>query len=336
MNDNIAADPSWWPHRYDSTRDQVHYIRATRDDHRDAVFLTDEYLKNASSPKAVALGSAAVASEKAPVHFVFHSAYCCSTLLARAFDLPGSSMGLKEPQILNDLFGWRLRGARPEDIARTMDGVLAVLSKPFKPGEALVVKPSNVVNGLAGLMLHLRPNSKALFLYAPLRDFLGSIARKEMWGRHWVRDLMVKQLRSGMINLGLQGDDYLQLTDLQVAAVGWLAQHMLFLQIIQKYGETRVKTLDSVTLMCSPKEAMQNLVAHYDLPIGEAEVDTLVDGPVFNKHAKTDKEFDASAREADRKAGDQLHADEIEKVTLWAEAIAKNVGVPMQLPASLI
>ena len=245
-------------------------------------------------------------------------------------------MGLKEPQILNDLAGWRSRGARPEQLAPVMADVLSVLSRPFGAGEVNIVKPSNLVNGLAGLILHLRPQSNALFLYAPLRDFLGSIARKGMWGRLWVRDLMVKQLQDGMIDLGLQGDDYLRLTDLQAAAVGWLAQHALFSQIIKKYGPSRIMTLNSKLLMQAPDRAMEQLVAHFGVALGKEALHELVSGPVFTRHSKTDTEFDAQAREEDQQHGDTLHAEEIEKVYAWAEAVAKNIGLPMTLPSSLI
>ncbi len=336
MNDNIAADPNWWPHRFDPTKGHVHFIRATRDDHRQSVFLTDEYLKDAPNPRAVGLQAAAGAGARAPLHFIFHSAYCCSTLLAKAFEQPGLSMGLKEPQILNDLSGWRMRGAQPQELANVTAGVLAVLSRPFEAGEAVIIKPSNLVNGLAGLMLHVSPASKAVFLYAPLRDFLGSIARKGMWGRLWVRDLMVKQMREGLINLGLQGEDYLRLTDLQAAAVGWLAQHALFAQLVMKFGAERVKTLNSVELMKAPDVAMRKLTDHYGLAMSNDALGQLVEGPVFTRHSKNDADFDAGAREAERQAGEALHADEIEKVSVWAETVAKSANVPLTLPASLL
>lgn len=336
MADTIAKDPNWWPHRYDPAKGHVHFIQATREDHREAVFLTDDYLKDAANPRAVGLADAVAAADQAPIHFIFHSAYCCSTLMARAYDLPGISMGLKEPQILNDLAGWRMRGAKPQELANVMAGVLAVLARPFGTGEAVVVKPSNIVNGLAGLMLHVRPEAKAIFLYAPLRDFLGSIARKGMWGRLWVRDLMVKQMQEGLINLGLQGEDYLKLTDLQAAAVGWLAQHALFAQIVSKFGADRIQTLNSVELMKDPETAMRNLNDHFGVTMGEDGLQSLVNGPVFTKHSKLDEEFDAATREADRQAGEEQHADEIEKVYGWAEAVAKNAGISFDLPASLI
>lgn len=332
---SIAADPFWWPHRFDPAKRHVHFIPASREDHRSAVFLTDEELKGSSNPTAVGLGEAVAAATTAPVHFIFHSAYCCSTLLARAFDLPGVSMGLKEPQILNDLSGWRMRGAQPQELAQVMTGVLAVLSRSFAAGEAVVIKPSNLVNGLAGLMLHVRPDAKAIFLHAPLPDFLGSIARKGMWGRLWVRDLMAKQMSEGLINLGFQGEDYLRLTDLQAAAVGWLAQHALFLQIATKFGDDRIRTLNSRDLMASPEPAMKSLLQHFSLKLEQAALSALVSGPVFSRHSKNNESFGAAAREADRETGEALHAEEIEKVSTWAAAVAKNAGIPMTLPQPL-
>ncbi len=336
MNQNIAADPNWWPHRYDPVRGHVHFVKATRNDHQSAVFLTDEYLKNAGSPRAVSLDFAATEGKKVPLHFIFHSAYCCSTLLARAFDIPGVSMGLKEPQILNDLSGWRFRGAKPEVLAPVMANVLSVLARPFDPDRCNIVKPSNLVNGLAGLILHVRPETNAIFLYAPLRDFLGSIARKGMWGRLWVRELLAKQLREGLVNVGLQGDDYLKLTDLQAAALGWIVQHHLFHQIVNKFGPQRIRTLNSNKLTGNSLNTMQELVSHFGVALDQSAIQHLVAGPVFQRHSKSDSAYDADTREAERKVGEELHADEIEKVFVWAEALAKNIGLSMNLPAPLI
>jgi len=336
VSSTIVSDPDWWPHRYDPNRDAVHFIRAPRDDHRAAVFLTDENLPGATAPKPVNRQEAVAAvAHKAPMHFIFHSAFCCSTLLARAFDLPGISMGLKEPVILNDLVGWRMRGASPQQVLGVLGDALTLLSRPFSPGEAVIVKPSNLINAMAPKMLQMTPEAKALFLYAPLPDFLASIARKGMWGRLWVRDLMIKQLKDGMIHLGLQGEEYLALTDLQAAAVGWLAQHALFNTLVKQAGPARIKTLNSSRLTADPATAMAALVAHYGLAIDPAVLDELVSGPVFHRHSKSDVAFDATSREEERQTGAALHADELEKVMAWAEAVAKNAGLLMELPAPL-
>ena len=98
--DAIARDATWLPHRYDPGHDSVHFVKVTREAHRAATFLTDDHLPTSSEPVVVRRAEAiAEASPPAPLHFIFHSAFCGSTLLARAFDIEGVAMGLKEPVI---------------------------------------------------------------------------------------------------------------------------------------------------------------------------------------------------------------------------------------------
>ena len=94
----VAADPLWLANRYDESQDLVHFVRLTREGHRAVTFVTDDYIP-ADAPRLVLRRSdiAAAAGPPAPLHFIFHSAYCCSTVLARAVDIDGISMGLKEP-----------------------------------------------------------------------------------------------------------------------------------------------------------------------------------------------------------------------------------------------
>ncbi|TNE62245.1 MAG: hypothetical protein EP335_13180 [Alphaproteobacteria bacterium] len=336
MRNSLAGNPDWWPHRYDPARDAVHYIAADRAVHAAATFLTDDYLPAAKEPVAVARADAVAAlPATAPMHFIFHSAYCCSTLLARAFDLPGQAIGYKEPVILNDLHGWKQRGASADALVPVLKDVLALVARPFVAGETVVVKPSNLLNSFAPLILNVRPEAKALLLHAPLRVYLASIARKGMWGRLWVRDLMLKQLRDGMVQLGLQGEDYLGLTDLQVAAVGWLAQQALFAALVARPGPARVRTLNSEHLLAAPKATMAALAGFFGVPLEDAALDALVAGPVFSRHSKFGQDYEADTRKAEQADGAVLHADEIDKVMTWAEAVAKNAGIPMQLDAAI-
>lgn len=327
----IASDPVWLPHRYDPVHDAVHFRHTPRSAHGSATFLTDEYLgeiKPTIVARATAVASAGTA---APLRLILHSAFCCSTLLARAFDAPGLAMGLKEPVILNDLIGWQLRGGEGRQIASVLDGSLALLARPFAPGEAVVIKPSNVCNAMAPLMLQLRPQARALLLHAPLPVFLGSVARKGMDGRIWVRDLLVKQLKQGLHVFGFSGEDYLGQTDLQVAAMGWLAQHALFARLAAQFG-SQVTTLDSELLLAEPAAAITALCRFFEVPL---EVQDIVSGPIFSRHSKFGQAFTADDRTAERTA-EAAHADEIAKVLIWAEAVAKAADVPMQLPRALL
>lgn len=313
----------------------MHFRRVTREQHRQAKFLTEAAL--GAGPvlpvrRAEALAAGPVAG---PIHFVFHSAFCLSTLVARAFDLPGRAMGLKEPTILNDLVGWKRRGAGWREVVGVLDGALTLLARPFGPGEAVVMKPSNVSHALAEPMLDLRPAARALLLYAPLPDYLNSIARKGLEGRLWVRTLLLGLQDDGLIDLGFDARALLGQTDLQVAATGWLAQQALFARLRGRYG-ARVVTLDSAALTARPEPAMRGLAGHFGVALDEAALAAVLAGPAFTSHSKTGERFDGAARAAEQHDAAQLHADEIGKVVVWAEAVAKAAGVAMAPGGALL
>jgi len=326
----LARDPEWLAHRYDPGHDAVHFRRVPRADHARIAFLTDELLPGDKTPIVLRRADAIAAQDQpaAPMHFIFHSAYCCSTLMVRALDIPGTAMGLSEPVILNDLVGWRHRGATPAQLDAVLPDTLTLLARPFARGEAMIVKPSNVVNGFAAAMLAARPNARALLMYAPLRAFLGSVARKQMWGRLWVRDLLVKQLRDDLVHLGFTDEDYLGLTDLQAAAVGWLAQHALFAKLGTRFGG-RVRALDSEVLVARPADTLARATKLFGLALDTKAAERIASGLVFARDAKTGEAFAPGQRRADQRAAEELHADEIDKVAIWADAVARNAGVAL-------
>jgi len=333
----VVRDGAWLAHRYDPTGDAFHFMRLSRDDHRGATFLTDEYLPNGGPVRIVERQAAIdVLPPLHSPHFIFHSAFCCSTLLARAFDIPGVSMGLKEPPVLNDIVGWRHRGGGPPArIAQVLDQATKLLGRPLGTGETNIVKPSNVSNGLARGIMAMNDDSHALLLHAPLKIYLRSIAKKEMTGRLWVRDLLVKLLRDGLVDLGFSTEDYLGQTDLQVAAVGWLAQQALFARIANEFGPDRVRTLDSETLLAAPLAVMRGLGSFFDLKLPDSQWPSVTEGPAFAQHSKHGVNFDARARDAEYDAAAVAHLDELEKVEIWAQAVAAAAGVSLNLPHAI-
>lgn len=333
--DTRITDPNWLAHRYDPDRDAVHFIAVDRAARRAATFLIDEYLPSANDPLVAARRDAIDAAPHAdPVHFIFHSAYCCSTLLAQAFDCVGLATTLKEPLILNDLVGWRHRGGNPAKVVDVLNSVLTLLSRGFAPGEAVIIKPSNVVNALAPTILTMRPDARAILLYAPLRVFLTSIARKGMWGRLWVRELLAKQLMDGMVDLGIAPEEYFRLTDLQVAAIGWIAQADLFAGLVMRFPG-RVRSLQSETLLASPRTAIAGICDLFALSTDIATVTAIADSDAFARNAKDGTAYRANDRTREQVDGAALHAEEIDKVLAWAEAVARNAGVALDPPAPL-
>ena len=331
----LLADPRWLAHRHDAASDCIHFIAVDRERRRSVPFLTDEYL-GAATPVVVPRAAAVALARPAPLQFLFHAAFCCSTLLTKVLDHPGLASTLSEPVILNDLVGWRHRGAEPDAIGGVLESALTLLARPFDAAhEQMVIKPSNVVNGLALAILTMRPDARALLMYAPLEVYLASIARKGMWGRLWVRDLLSRQLADGLVDLGFEAADYLKLTDLQVAAVGWLAQADLFATLHARFPD-RVRTLNSEQLLARPRETMEALTTLYGWRVNSATIDTLVASDAFTRNTKDGSAFAPGERVREQARGAAIHADEIHKVAAWATAVAANAGIAPITPAPLL
>ena len=332
----LVRDPLWHAHRYDAAQDAFQFRHVPREQHRKATFLTDEYLGEAAQivpvprPQALAAGAA-----RAPLHFIFHSAFCASTMLVRALDVPGLAMGLSEPMLCNDMMGWRWRGADRRQVAAVLDASLALLQRPFGPDEAVVVKPSNIFNPLIQAVMALRPESRALLLHAPLPVFLASVARKGLWCRLWARELLEGQLREGGVDLGFGPADFFRQSDLQVAAVGWLVQHRQFGQIARALGRERVATLDSETLIADKPGHLKALARHFGLGVTPALEQSMLAHPALASHSKFGKAFSAEDRAAEQDFARRAYGDEIDKVHAWALEVARVNGIAIELPCRL-
>ncbi|MFL6738333.1 MAG: hypothetical protein ACJ8FC_06920 [Sphingomicrobium sp.] len=329
-----VADPEWLAHRYDEQADAFQYRHVTRARHAEVPFAIDDYLGKEAKPVVIAREqAAALLSQQAPIHFIFHSAFCASTMLVRALDRQGSAMGISEPVILNDMVGWRKRGAEVPLHAKVMDDALGQLSRAWGPGEAVVVKPSNIYNGLALGALALRPGAKALLLHAPIDEFLLSVARKGMWCRLWVRELLEGLLQDGMVDLGFEARDYLRQTDLQVAGVGWLAQHMQFHRMAKHFGPERIATLDSERLTREPAEMVARVAAHFGLR--DQDPADYADHPAILRNSKSGAAFERGERQMDQARARETFGEEIEKVAEWVRVVGERRGISLELPLAL-
>ena len=102
--------------------------------------------------------------------------------------------------------------------------------------------------------------------------------------------------------------------------------------MVEAFG-TRVATLDSEALMADPARSMTALSGVFGVPLDIAAV---IAGPAFTTHSKFGSDFDGAARDAEVRAAADIHADEIEKVAVWAEAVAQTAGRSFALGANLL
>ena len=71
--------------------------------------------------------------------------------------------------------------------------------------------------------------------------------------------------------------------------------------------------------MAAPAPAMSALSTLFGVAL---DVPAVVAGPAFTRHSKFGNDFGAAERVAEQQQAAPAHADEIEKVVAWAEAVA--------------
>ncbi|MDQ2780553.1 MAG: hypothetical protein M3Y32_13465 [Pseudomonadota bacterium] len=332
-------DPQWLPHAIVPASDAIEFVHWTREAHRAATFLSQDYLKPDQARQSLALSELArVAMQPSqPLHFVFHSAFCCSTLMARLLDLPGVSMGLKEPAVLNDVAALKRQGLPTERLLGLLGPVLTLLSRPLGEGESTIVKPGNGANGLIADILDQVPTARALFMYSALPTFLRSIAKKGLWGRRWARGLYAQLQPDSSLDPGFDPAEVLLQSDLQVAAIAWLMHQAQFFDLLKRCTPGRIRSLEGETLVAQPAQTLQAVAALFALRLAPAAIANIAGGETLRRDSKThERSFDASQRRAEHQQVNDAHGEEIAMVLRWAEAVAGHCGVPMTLPAGLL
>lgn len=99
--------------------------------------------------------------------------------MARALDIPGQSLALKEPDILMGLaHAYRMAKIDParRKVDQSRDLVLRLLARPHQGNEQILVKLTNTANNLAPMMA--ASDARIILLYGDLKGFLVSVLKK--------------------------------------------------------------------------------------------------------------------------------------------------------------
>lgn len=331
---DVVKDPDWIPHTFDAGGGNLTFVHVPRKSRADLMFLSDEHFAGnfakATFP-ASAVADEAASLDRSPIHFIFHTSFCCSTLLANALDVPGHSTTLKEPDVLINLANRLIRSDDQGNRMR-LDLVLRLLERPFAAGEAIIVKPTNFANRLLDSALAQRPNARAVLLYSDVSTFLRSLLKRGMFGRIFGRQLF-NQIRAwSPLEFGYSPGQLLEQTDVQIAALAWLMQISHFDSVARAFGPDRVMILETGDLLADPRSAIARSQAFFGLGLDSGEVEAIASGPVFSTHSKLgDRGYDADARAKEHAAASEAHSEELQMVVEWIAAVAAQTGAPMTL-----
>ncbi len=315
----IERDPRWLPHALDMAGGRMQFVKVERAVLAQPAFLADFQPPSAAQEAWVSFDDVkAMRPETGPLHFIFHTAFCRSTLLVRALEIPGVSAGLAEPGILAALAG---AGQAGQSLVKP---VCDLLSRPWAAGEAVFVKPTNHANMLIPALLAARPDARAVLMTNPLQSFLKAVDKRALIGRRWGRQLYLEMMGYAGMDLGMNGREQFSMTDLQAAGLAWFLSQRMFAALQAGAEGNRLRVLDGDRFDESRAETLEAVLTLADVPFEPEAVKAVVDGPLFRSHAKLGGEFAGDAQAAKPSAA---FTQEVEQVGQWLGMIAQQAGV---------
>lgn len=336
----LAADPAWFPSALDLERRLIRFAKIDRVGLKREAFLDD---RMAGSVKGAGLAAISKlqqlpAKNAQPPAFIFHTAFCCSTLMARALDAPGQALALKEPDILMGLAN-AYRMARNENENREIDQIreliLRLLARPHESSERVVIKPTNMANNLAPILA--ATEMRAVLLYGDLKGFLVSVLKKGEACKAFIRkQYTIFALDKEGVG-AIPERRALGLTDLQIAALVWRHQMEMFTRLLAAPNGDHLRSLDFRMLLDRPADVLRAANAHLKLTIADKDVEAAASGPVFRTNSKfDDQDYDAGARAKDEAELVARHKEELDMIEDWTMKLKLATDIPRALARPLI
>ena len=323
--ETLTRDPHWLPHRIDPAAGTVEFAKLGRGALAGPGFLADIASDPSLARQAVPIAELARLDGGAgPVHFIFHTAFCRSTLLVRALEQPGIAAGLSEPGVIASLVN---AGAAGEALVEPIANLLA---RPWQDGETVFVKPTNHANRLLPSLMDAVPGAKAILMTNPLPSFLAAVIRKGMMGRRWARQLYLELMGYAPLDLGMDGREQFAMTDLQAGALAWFLNQRYFDAVARKYGD-RVRVLDGDRFDAERAKTLAAIGSFTGARIDDAKAAEIAQGPIFTRDAKTGSDFSEKSARDSVATSSAVVEDEIAKVETWIAQIAGQAG--LQVPS---
>ena len=344
--DDDLFRPGCVPHRFFPDDGSVELVSLERADFHRLAFLDDRGITAEQSMgrhSLADLGSARTAGENQEfpnIDYIFHSAFCCSTLLARCFDIEGKVLVLREPSVLTDLANAKRVNhpfvRDPDRWHGTLGLTLSLLAKPFVEGERVLIKPTNIANNLISDALSFREDSRALLLYSDLRSFLISVLKKGEPGRAFARKWFYILNMDSPIARDWPKETVIKLTDLQIATVVWRMQLAGFIDLLGSTPRHRVRTLDCRQLLAAPEAVLCRVADFFVFEMTQTEIEAVARGPLFNRHSKDmNQEYNAELRAEENLRIEKTHGEVLDQLITWERNLDPGRVITLPLANAL-
>jgi hypothetical protein len=332
-------DPRWFAHGFDARRAEVGFVAADRASLASQTFL-DWRWGRAGAAYRRENGAALIArlpKEKPAPAIIWHTAFCCSTLLAKALDLPGRNLSLCEPQILVYAAEAKRAGLLARaPLVSAPQLTFHLLSRGFASDERVTIKPAPAANTLLREAA-TQTSGPMLVLYSDCRSFLISVYKLGEQGRKYVRTAFIYLLGDERAETQWPMPKILALTDLELAAMVWHMQMAELLRAWPLLTPGRIASLDCDAFLETPVETLCRVDEFLSLGLGRQHLRKVVAGPLFRHNAKTGEEqFDTLRRKNEQDQIGRTIGPDLDRIVAQSYEICTTTPRAAPLPQPIV
>lgn len=310
-------DPAWFPVDVDVRGGRVAMLHIDAEVVEESTFLDTRIAADLQHSLPVGLADVPSGPHAGPaVAWLFHTSFCCSTLLAQALHDHPHTVAYREPLVLR-----RLADARHEglDLGPWPGICLGLLGRPWSPEGRIVVKPTHAALNIGQSLMDLSAGSRAIALTSSLPDFLVSNVKKTSDTQARIPLLVEMALTAGQFHRRLPVEALSPPSLIAAAGLQWAAQRELLLDMAEHVGGQRFAALDAADLLSDLGGVIRLARAWWALPQGSgADAQRLQQ--VSTRHAKLKtREYNAEARAYEVAMISRMHSQALQQARAWTE-----------------
>lgn len=325
------ADPHWFPADYLVDTDRFRMLWLDLDALGESSFLDDRLRTDGAPERFIDAASVVAAMPAQPPALLFHTAFCGSTLLARALHAPPRVVSLKEPLALLSLS--RASAAANDPVSRRridarLETTLALLGRSWAGDGRILIKPTNQVNRLMPDILSLQPRSRAILLYSSLEQFLVSCFEKLPLAETRIRWMAQHLLGDSDLSRRMGIPPLYPFSLPESCVFTWYAQVERYAKALGSDRDDRLRTLDLDTLQAAPFQAVDAAANWLSLAApSEGQVTS-----VFRRDAKsTHHPYDPLDRQSGKASTKERFGEVIHRTLAWAESVIEpEAALPLR------
>lgn len=334
----LSSSPDLFPVQIDFSQQRLRLIKMSPAWYRESVFLDPARIRGryAIDMTFAGLQRWMTDSARRPAGFIFHTAFCGSTLMSQLLDSLYHTLPVREPDALSNLLTYLRLPEVPEDNKRlTFDVVLRLLSRCYAPAQTALIKANDYCNPLLGEVLNRAPQVPVLFMYVPLEEFVVACLRLPA-RRDWIRQRLssvqaaVARLLPAAEGLALSDESYEEM-----AALYWAYNIALFREA-QRAAPAHIRCLEFNAVLADPLPLVTACARYFGL-----EARPQIDAPqavaqLLGVYSKNNSyAYSPAQRRDDVSELCGRYAPEVDAAAALARRVLETDEVPRWLPGQL-